>query len=121
MGAKPWKRVLAASVLLFVVIGAGAALERIDVALAGAHLPGAVSGGVGDVASVGRMTDGQGSVDIVAGWAAYDNAVIEPGPAKASTLRATYLGLDLALMLSLGALLGDGTLRVAWPRRTRVG
>lgn len=105
MGANPWKRVLATCVLLFVVIGAGAALERIDVALAGAHLPGAVSGGVGDVASVGRMTDGQRSVDIVSGWAAYDGQVIVPGPAKASTLHAIYLGLDVALMFCLGLLL----------------
>ena len=105
MGANPLKRVLAASLLLFILMGAGAALQRIDVALAGAHLPTAVSGGVGDIASVGRITDGQTSLAISAGWAAYDKAVIEPGPAKASTLLAIYLGLDVVLMLSLGALL----------------
>lgn len=99
------KRSGLAIVLLFLLLGAGAALQRIDVALAGAHLPNAVSGGIGDVASVGRMTDGQRSLDIAAGWAAYDETVLDDGPVLASSLRLTYLGLDIVLMLSLGALL----------------
>lgn len=115
VGRASWRRIGKAStliLLLLMVIGAAAALGRIDVALSGANRPSSevdvvvATGGIGDIASPARLWDPARSGEVVAGWVAFDDvAKAVPGLVQTSQLRWTYLVLDLVLMFCLAALL----------------
>ena len=96
-----------AAVLVLLVLAAMVALNRLDLALAGAHTPSTASGGVGDIASASRILSPDVSFNVAEGWLAYDRRVPAPTvPARAvETLTYAYLVWDLVLMASLTWLL----------------
>lgn len=96
-----------ATVLVLLVLAAMVALNRLDLALAGAHTPSTASGSIGDIASASRILSPEISLNVADGWLAYDQRVPAPTvPARGvDTLTHAYLVWDLLLMASLTRLL----------------
>lgn len=97
---------------LVVILAAGAVLERLDVALAGAHKvvegrPSPVSGGFGDIAIPARLVDPASALAIANGW----NSLIP----VAGPLILAYGVFDLILMVVLSV-----WLNTLYRRRLRV-
>ncbi len=98
------KQLMMSRILLIVVLTSAVVIERLDVALSGAHSAGHTAGGFGDIATPIRLTDPQGAVDIAAGWASL--------PEVAGKLVWTHGAADLILMLAL-------TVWLAWLYQSR--
>lgn len=90
----PWRRLLVVAILAFMVC-----LERIDVALSGAHKAGAAAGAFGDIATPARVLSPEVAVAIADGWHSYS------GVGAAGTLMGLYAAIDILLMLSIAVLL----------------
>lgn len=101
----------------------GVALGRIDQNLASIHQDGYEAGGIGDLATPAVLFDvGRAHAVSVAGnWASFPSPDSPAKGALADLLTATYLALDLGLMVSLAAILclwlcavRDGGVRRGW-------
>lgn len=79
--------------LVVLVLIAQSVLDRVDGALASRHRVGAVSGGVGDIATPGSLAEPEVPAQVVTGW-------VDPG-----RLLWTYLAVDVVLMVLVAALL----------------
>ena len=90
-----------------VLLGAMAALNRLDMALAGAHTTKTASGGLGDIANFSRIWTSEVSLNVAEGWDKYNEAFAgQAVPARSVTyLTIAYLVCDLVLMASLARLL----------------
>lgn len=92
-----WRQ-LVSRVLAIAILTAAVALERIDVALSGAHRASETSGGFGDIATPDRLLHPDGARAILNGWTSL--------PDVAETLVWAYGWVDLLLMTALAVWLG---------------